>query len=123
MKFVPSRRVGAVFLVTAVAGGSVAAGMAGAATSLKIDAVNGKLAFTKKSASAKAGKVTIRMANPSSFPHGIAIKGNGVNVKGKVVKKGGTSTVSTTLKKGKYEFYCPVKGHEAGGMKGTLTVK
>jgi plastocyanin len=122
MKFVPSRRVGAVVLVTAVTGGSVVAGIATAATSLKIDAVNGKLAFTKKSAKAKSGKVTIRMANPSSFPHAIAIKGKGVNKKGKVVEKGGTSVVTATLKKGSYEFYCPVKGHEAGGMKGTLKV-
>jgi hypothetical protein len=83
MKFVPSRRVGAVVLVTAVTGGSVVAGIATAATSLKIDAVNGKLAFTKKSAKAKSGKVTIRMANPSSFPHAIAIKGKGVNKKGR----------------------------------------
>ena len=122
MKLVPSRRVGAMVLVTAVAGGSVAAGVATAATSLQINAVNGKLAFTKKSASAKAGKVTIRMNNPSSFPHAIAIKGNGVNKKGKVVQKGGTSVVTASLKKGTYEFYCPVKGHEAGGMKGTLKV-
>jgi plastocyanin len=122
MKFVPSSRVGALVLVTAVTGGSVVAGIATAATSLKIDAVNGKLAFTKKSAKAKSGKVTIRMANPSSFPHAIAIKGKGVNKKGKVVKKGGTSVVTATLKKGSYEFYCPVKGHEAGGMKGTLKV-
>ena len=122
MHFVSPRRAAVAVLVTAVAGGSVA-GVAAAATKLQINAVNGKLAFTKKSATAKAGKVTIVMKNPSSFPHGMAIKGNGVNVKGKVVQKGGTSTVSTTLKKGKYEFYCPVKGHEAGGMKGTLTVK
>jgi plastocyanin len=122
MKLVPSRRVGAMVLVTVVAGGSVAAGVATAATTLKINAVNGKLAFTKKRASAKAGKVTIRMANPSSFPHAIAIKGHGVNKKGKVVQKGGTSVVTATLKKGTYVFYCPVKGHAAGGMKGTLKV-
>jgi plastocyanin len=122
MHFVSPRRAAAAILATAVVGGSVA-GVAVAATNLKINAVNGKLAFTKKSATAKSGKVTITMKNPSSFPHGIAIKGNGVNVKGKVVQKGGTSVVSATLKKGKYEFYCPVKGHEAGGMKGTLTVK
>jgi uncharacterized cupredoxin-like copper-binding protein len=28
-----------------------------------------------------------------------------------------------TLKPGSYEFYCQVPGHEAAGMKGTLTVK
>jgi plastocyanin len=122
MNVVSPRRAGTALLVTLVAGGSVA-GVAAAATKLQINAANGKLAFTKKSATAKAGKVTIVMKNPSSLPHAIAIKGHGVNVKGKVVTKGGTSTVTTTLKKGTYEFYCPVKGHAAAGMKGTLTVK
>ena len=37
--------------------------------------------------------------------------------------KGGTSKVSVNLKPGTYTFYCSVPGHEAGGMKGTLTVK
>jgi mono/diheme cytochrome c family protein len=39
------------------------------------------------------------------------------------VGTGGTSKVSANLKPGTYEFYCSVPGHEAGGMKGTLTVK
>jgi uncharacterized cupredoxin-like copper-binding protein len=62
------------------------------------------------------------MANPSSFPHAIAIKGRGVKSKGKTVNRGGTSRVTVTLKKGTYTFYCPVPGHEAGGMKGKLIV-
>jgi uncharacterized cupredoxin-like copper-binding protein len=28
-----------------------------------------------------------------------------------------------TLKPGEYEYYCPVDGHKAGGMEGTLTVQ
>ena len=63
------------------------------------------------------------MKNASSVPHDIAIKGNGVTEAGKVVSNGGTSTVSTSLKPGTYTFYCTVDGHEAAGMKGTLTVK
>ena len=35
---------------------------------------------------------------------------------------GGTSTVSVTLKKGNYTFYCPVDAHKQQGMEGTLTV-
>jgi uncharacterized cupredoxin-like copper-binding protein len=31
--------------------------------------------------------------------------------------------VSTSLKPGSYTFYCTVDGHEAAGMKGTLTIK
>jgi len=91
---------------------------------LQIDAdPNGQLKFLASSATASAGQVTINMKNASSVPHDIAIKGNGVTEAGKVVDNGGTSTVSTSLKPGSYTFYCTVDGHEAAGMKGTLTVK
>jgi len=96
----------------------------GGASNLKIDAdPSGALKFTKSSLNAKAGKVTIKMDNPSPVPHAIGIKGNGVTVDGDTVSKGGESTVSADLKPGTYEFYCPVDGHEQAGMKGTLTVK
>ena len=61
--------------------------------------------------------------NPSPVPHGIAFDGNGVDKAGPTGGTGSTSTVSATLKPGTYTFYCPVPGHKAGGMKGTLTVK
>lgn len=88
---------------------------------LQIDAdPNGQLLFQASSASAPAGALTISMNNPSSISHNIGIKGM---KDGPTVGKGGTSTVSLTLKPGKYEFYCSVPGHEQAGMKGTLTVK
>jgi plastocyanin len=91
---------------------------------LQIDAdPNGQLKFLASSASASAGHVTIKMANKSSVPHDIGVKGGGVNQVGPVVSNGGTSTVSITLKPGTYTFFCSVDGHEAAGMKGTLTVK
>ncbi|HEX4759473.1 MAG TPA: c-type cytochrome [Thermoleophilaceae bacterium] len=83
----------------------------------------GALAFTAKFATAKPGAVTLVMANQASIQHDISIQGNGVNKQGPRVGKGGTSKVSASLKPGKYTFYCSVPGHEAGGMKGTLTVK
>jgi uncharacterized cupredoxin-like copper-binding protein len=84
------------------------------------------LAFSKKALTAKAGKVTLVMANPSgnSLPHAIAVEGNGVDQKGQTVQPGGSgSRVSLTLKPGQYTFYCPVDGHRAAGMEGTLTVR
>ena len=83
------------------------------------------LAFSKKTLTAKAGTVTIAVANPGSnkYPHGIAIEGNGVDKDGKIAAPGRTSTVTVNLKPGTYTFYCPVKGHEKYGMKGTLTVQ
>jgi plastocyanin len=94
----------------------------GGSTDVHLSAVPGKLAFNTTELTAKAGKVTMVMANPSSFSHGIAINGHGVSQAGQIVGHGGTSTVTVTLKPGTYTFYCPVPGHEAGGMKGTLTV-
>lgn len=108
--------VALVLAVPALAGGG--------ATTIKISADKIALKFNVKTLSAKAGKVTIVMiANPSPLPHNVAIKGKGLDVKGPVVGKGKTSTVSATLKAGTYTFYCSVPGHEAGGMKGTLKVK
>ena len=83
---------------------------------------DGKLAFDKKAIKAEAGTVELVLSNPSSTPHAIAIKGHGVNVKGKIVSSGGRSVVQATLKPGVYEFYCPVDGHEQAGMKGQLRV-
>jgi plastocyanin len=99
----------------------------GKATTLKIAAdPGGALKFDKTSLTAPAGEVTIDMDNPSSVPHSVSIE-NGVDKEGTGgtagVGKGEVSTVTADLKPGKYTFYCPVPGHEAAGMKGTLTVK
>jgi uncharacterized cupredoxin-like copper-binding protein len=92
-------------------------------TVLRISTAPGvAMKYSTTSLKAKAGLVTIVTKNLSILPHDIAIKGHGVRVKGKVVPKGGTSTVTAKLKPGKYEFYCTVPGHEAAGMKGTLTI-
>jgi plastocyanin len=101
---------------------------AGGSKALKISAdPSGALKFDKSNLTAKAGKVTIDMDNPSAVPHSIAIEGNGVDEEGTGstagVGKGQVSTVTVDLKPGKYTFYCPVPGHEEGGMKGTLTVE
>ena len=85
----------------------------------KLSASKTGLKFNVTTIRAKAGKVTLSMSNPASFKHAVAIKGHG---SGKVVGKGGTSVVTATLKKGTYTFYCPVPGHEKGGMKGKLIV-
>ncbi len=107
---------------TTASGGSGGGG--GASTNLKIAAdPSGALKFDKSSLSAKAGSVTITMDNPSSVPHGVGVQGNGLDKDGAVVNKGGKSTVTVSLKPGKYTFYCPVPGHRQAGMEGTLTVK
>ena len=90
---------------------------------LTLKADEQQLAFDKDALSAEAGSVTITMENPSSIPHNVALKGGGVDEKGEVVQKDGTSTVTAEVEAGTYTFYCSVGGHEAAGMKGTLTVE
>jgi len=102
-------------------GGGTSGG--GAAQTLKIAAdPSGALKFDKSSLTAKAGKLTIVMDNPSDLPHAVEIEGNGVEAKGETVTKGGVSKASADVKAGEYEFYCPVDGHKQAGMEGTLTV-
>ena len=102
--------------------GGSGGGGGGGGTQLHISADPSQLKFNTNKLSAKAGKVTITMTNPSGLSHDVSIKG-GVNVQGNVVGQGGKSVASATLKPGKYTFYCSVDGHEQAGMKGTLTVK
>jgi plastocyanin len=99
-------------------------GGGGASTNLQLAAdSSGQLKFDKPTLKAKAGNVTVTMDNPSPVQHAIALEGNGVDKTGSTVGMGGKSTVTVALKPGTYEFYCPVDGHKAAGMKGTLTVK
>jgi plastocyanin len=83
----------------------------------------GALRFDTEALEARAGRVTIRMENPSSVPHNVSIEGRGVDEEGKTVGQGGTSSVTAELRPGEYDFYCSVAGHREGGMEGTLTVK
>jgi plastocyanin len=93
---------------------------------LEIDAnPDGQLAYEVSSATATAGALEIDSRNASGTPHDIALEssdgrelGNGA-----VVSGGGVSSVSVTLRPGRYTFYCTVPGHRDGGMEGTLTVR
>jgi plastocyanin len=105
----------------AASGGGGGGGVAGA-TKLKLTAdPGGGLTFDKTELSAKPGKVTITMDNPSDVPHAVEVEGNGVEEETKTLTNG-TADVTVDLKAGEYEFYCPVDGHKEGGMEGTLTV-
>jgi len=108
---------------TATATATTGAASAGGGQVVKLAADPSALKFDKSTLTAKAGKVTLSMANPSGLPHAVSIEGNGVDKDGNTVEKGGTSTVTAKLKPGTYEFYCPVDGHRQAGMEGKLTVK
>jgi uncharacterized cupredoxin-like copper-binding protein len=107
------------------ASGKPAANAGAAATTLKLKAsASGALRFNKSTLRAEHGKVTIKLRNPSSSgkPHAVEVEGKGVEKESKTIQPGGRTSLNLTLKKGRYEFYCPVDGHKAGGMEGTLIV-
>jgi plastocyanin len=106
---------------TSSGGAASSGGGGGGGQQLSLQADKAQLKFNTTKLSAKAGKVTITMTNPSPLQHDVSIKG-GVDAKGPVVGQGGKSTVTATLKSGKYTFYCSVDGHEAAGMTGELDV-
>jgi plastocyanin len=83
---------------------------------------SGALEFEPTELTTKAGTVTVAYANPSSTPHAFAIDGVDGGV-GETVTQGAAPPLQVELEAGEYEFYCPVGGHRAAGMVGTLTVE
>ena len=91
---------------------------------------SGQLAYTANKAEAKAGAVTIVMANMSGVMHNIAVEAGENGATAKVAPLGaskfitkGTASVTVQLKPGSYTFFCQAPGHRAAGMYGTLKVK
>jgi plastocyanin len=100
---------------------SPAPGKAGSALALAANP-GGLLSYDTKQLSAKAGTVTITMANMSPVEHNVTIA-QGTKVLGATPTfAGATRTLKLTLKPGKYTFYCSVPGHRQAGMEGTLSV-
>jgi uncharacterized cupredoxin-like copper-binding protein len=107
---------------TSTPAGTPAAASNGGKTVKLSSPSDGSLKFDETNVAAKAGKVKVEFSNPSQVPHAVEVEGNGVEQKTKTVT-GGSASMTVDLKPGKYEFYCPVDGHRAAGMKGTLTVQ
>jgi plastocyanin len=84
---------------------------------------DGSLKFDQGDVTTKAGKVTVTFDNPSSVPHAVEIEGNGVEEETETVTASEAPPLELELEPGTYTYYCPVGGHEAAGMKGTLTVE
>jgi len=71
----------------------------------------------------KTGTYTVVIWNEGSQLHSLKIEGNGLTARAKEINFGSKSTFKVTFKKpGKYQMYCPVIGHRALGMTGTITV-
>lgn len=83
---------------------------------------SGALRYNQKVLHAHAGAIKIVFDNPSMMKHNVWVESGETELgHSKTVMHAKTSFV-VTLKAGKYNYYCSVKGHEAAGMHGTLIV-
>jgi plastocyanin len=84
----------------------------------------GQLAYSKKSLTANAGKVSIDFTNSSPLDHNITLESSSHQILGATPTfQGGSKLLTLSLKPGTYKFFCSVPGHRMAGMEGTLTVK
>jgi len=108
---------------TAAASSATEASPAGSASTITLALK--EYSITPSTLTIKAGTpVTIEARNEGTISHALVISGNGVSLatKDPAFAPGTTETISATLAAGTYTFSCPVDGHAAQGMKGTLTV-
>jgi plastocyanin len=113
----------AIAVVTVLAITATGSAKGGQKLSLRASA-SGALKFNKKTLHAKPGKATVVLTNPGSsgLKHGVEVEGHGAEKRSKNVGPGKTTSVTIRLKVGTYQFYCPVDGHKAAGMKGKVVV-
>jgi len=84
---------------------------------------SGALAYDTDSLEAKPGAVNVEFTNDAPIAHDVVFEKDGSEVARSEIITGGNETVSFDAEPGEYTFYCSLPGHEAAGMKGTLTVK
>jgi VCBS repeat-containing protein len=68
------------------------------------------------------GNYTFEVTNDGQTQHALEIEGNGVEEETDTLGPGESGEVTVELAAGEYELYCPVDGHRANGMEGTLVV-
>lgn len=83
---------------------------------------SGALKYQETTATAKAGQVTVNFDNQSPVQHNVTIESGEDDLGATDTISGSSTSTTVDLKAGTYTFYCSVDGHEAAGMKGTLTV-
>ena len=83
---------------------------------------SGALRYSPDTLRAPAGEITITYLNPSPVPHNLTVSRNGkVLAKTRTLIKASAS-VTLSVSKGQYVFYCSISGHRKAGMQGDLIV-
>lgn len=81
--------------------------------------------FDPHTLSAPSGKVVFYLVNAGSTAHDLIIRDSSNNrVDGSdLISAGGTAVFTlNSISAGTYTYFCDQSGHEASGMKGTLTI-
>jgi nitrite reductase (NO-forming) len=113
----------AALLATAAACGGSSGGAAQPAGSYKV--IMTEFKFNPSSISVKPGTTTFFLVNQGTVAHDMIIETpSGQRLAGSdLVQAGGETTFTVdNLAAGTYPFICDQPGHEAAGMKGTLSV-
>jgi plastocyanin len=108
-------------LVGACGGGS-GGGSGQPAGSIKVNMTEFK--FDPSAIDAKSGSVTFYLVNSGAVAHDLVVETSGGQRLGgsSLVQPGGSSVFTINMSAGSYRIVCDQPGHEANGMKGTLTV-
>jgi plastocyanin len=110
----------AVAVLTACGGGSGSGQPAG---SIKVTLTEYK--FDPSTISAPSGKVVFYLVNAGTVSHDMIIRDSSNNrLEGSELISAGDTFVFTvnSIPAGTYTYFCDQTGHEASGMKGTLTI-
>lgn len=114
-------------LAIAIATAVVAVGPAAARPSatpsvVKVSALASGLKFNTTVLRAHPGRIKLVFTNRSALQHNVRIESGENELGGTKTIGKGQAVAMVTLKKGTYNFYCSVPGHEDAGMKGKLIV-
>jgi plastocyanin len=114
-------------LAIAVAAVAILAGCGGGpsqpAGSIKV--VMTEYQFAPSTIAAPSGKVVFFLVNSGTSSHNLIIRdSSNKRIKGSELVSAGDSNVFTvdSIAAGVYTIFCDQQGHEASGMKGTLTI-
>jgi len=115
-----------IVLILSMVGSLSGAAIASASTAhpqvVHLSAPVSGLRYDQKVVRALAGKIEIVFLNRSALRHNVNVELGEREFGKSATVSHGTTKFFVTLKRGKYNFYCSVPGHEAAGMHGTLIV-
>lgn len=91
-------------------------------TTVHLSAPVSGLRYNQKVVHAHTGRIKIVFLNHSALKHNVNVEKGEHELGHSATVSRGTTTFFVTLKRGTYNFYCSVPGHEDAGMHGTLIV-